>query len=245
MPIFSRNASVLAERKPVVVDGNTYFKSEWMDSGRAHEFSPHVFLVEQAPHVSLRTHFHRENQFQLFVRGSGRLGPHPIEALTVHYAGAYSGYGPLVSGREGLAYFTLRTIHETGSLTMAQHGEQMRRGPKRNLYSKAVTITDTDRLHRLSEPSIEDLITLQPDRIAARLHTLPPRIRSVAGLDPTGSAGQFWVVLAGSLQVGERQLDPWESLFVRPDDPSPELVATEQGSQLVCLQLAAKVAAYR
>ena len=33
MPIFSRNASVLAERKPVVVDGNTYFKSEWMDSG--------------------------------------------------------------------------------------------------------------------------------------------------------------------------------------------------------------------
>lgn len=93
MPIFSRDASALEDRKPVVVEGDTYYKSDWMDSGRDPENSPTVFLVEQAPHVSLRTHFHRQNQFQLFVRGGGRLGPHDVSALTVHYAGAYTGYG--------------------------------------------------------------------------------------------------------------------------------------------------------
>src|SRR5678816_3651970 len=113
MPIFSRTAGIA---ETVVVDGDTYIKSEWManvtgGSGDA-ELSPTVFLVEQAPNVSLRTHFHRQNQFQIFVRGSGTIGRHPLGPLMVHYAGAYSGYGPLVAGPEGLAYFTLRTVFE-------------------------------------------------------------------------------------------------------------------------------------
>ena len=194
--------------------------------------------------MSLRTHFHRENQFQLFVRGSGHLGPHPIEALTVHYAGAYTGYGPLVSGREGLAYFTLRVVHETGSLTLAQHGEQMRRGPKRSLYSQGVTVADPERLQSLVEPATDDLIALQPDRIGARLHSLPPRARAEGCLDPSGSAGQFWVVLAGSARFGARQLERWESVFVHPSELLPQLLATEHGAQLVCLQVAAKAPQY-
>ena len=118
MPIFSHSPSA---PKAVVVEGDTYLKSDWMDSGDAPELSPTVFLVEQGANVSLRTHFHRNNQFQLFVRGGGAIGPHKLGALTVHYAGAYTGYGPLVADVRGLAYFTLRSVFETGSLTVAQH----------------------------------------------------------------------------------------------------------------------------
>ena len=45
-----------------------------MDSGDDPELSPTVYLVEQGPNISLRTHFHRNNQFQLFVRGEGSIG---------------------------------------------------------------------------------------------------------------------------------------------------------------------------
>ena len=87
MPIFSRAAGV---PEPVIVDGVTYIKSDWMQTVAAADLSPTVFLVEQPPNVSLRTHFHRQNQFQLFVRGDGTIGRHRLQALMVHYAGAYS-----------------------------------------------------------------------------------------------------------------------------------------------------------
>src|SRR5258708_39913544 len=141
MPIFSRAAGIA---EPVVVNGDTYIKSEWManlagDDNDA-EFSPTVFLVDQPPNVSLRTHFHRQNQFQIFVRGSGSIGRHKLGPLMVHYASAYTGYGPLVSRPDGLAYFTLRTVFEKGSLTMTQHAPEMKRGPKRHLPSQIVPV---------------------------------------------------------------------------------------------------------
>lgn len=241
MPIFSHPSGV---PKPVVVDGVTYQKSDWMESGRDPEFSPTVFLVEQPPNVSLRTHFHRQNQFQLFVRGEGSMGPHRLGALTVHYAGAYSGYGPLVSGAGGLAYFTLRSVFETGSLTPVKDAAQMRRGPKRQLHSQPVMIADTASLAALAAPVVNDLIPLQVDAIAARLYTLAPGTR-YTGLDPAGSAGQFYVVLAGSLSVQERRLHTWQSVFISPSENPLELMAGKEGLQAVCLQLPHKAQEYR
>ena len=107
------------------------------------------------------------------MRGSGSLGPHPLAALTVHYAGAYSGYGPLVSGSDGLAYFTLRSVFETGSLTLAKHADQMKRGPKRQLHSQPVPIATAASLAGQMSVTVNDLIPLQVDAIAARLYTLP------------------------------------------------------------------------
>lgn len=244
MPIFSRDACALEERKPVVVEGDTYYKSDWMDSGRDPEHSPTVFLVEQAPHVSLRTHFHRQNQFQLFVRGGGRLGPHDVSALTVHYAGAYTGYGPLVAGAEGLAYFTLRPVWETGSLTMKDHPQEMRRGPKRSLHSTPVRTATPGELRALPALVQENLIPLQADGLAARLYSLPPAevLRLAAG---TGHAGQFHVVIAGAVQACGRLLRPWSSLFLAPGEPPPPLAAGPEGAQLACLQFPPKAEEYR
>lgn len=240
MLIFS---TATADRHPVVVDDVTYFKSAWMKAGDDPAFSPTVFLVEQPPDVSLRTHFHRNNQFQLFVRGSGSLGPHPLAALTVHYAGAYSGYGPLVSGSDGLAYFTLRSVFETGSLTVAQHADQMKRGPKRQLHSQPVPIATAASLAGQMSVTVNDLIPLQVDAIAARLHTLPA-YASHGGLDPAGSAGQFYVVLAGALIVGKHKLQAWQSLFVSANEGPLQLVASSQGVQVVCVQMPTKASEY-
>lgn len=245
MTIFSREApAALDARKPVVVEGDTYYKSDWMDSGRDPQLSPTVFLVEQAPHVSLRTHFHRQNQFQLFVRGGGRLGPHDVSALTVHYAGAYTGYGPLVAGSEGLAYFTLRPVWETGSLTLKDHPQEMRRGPKRAVHSAPVRPASKAELGALPAPACQDLIAPQVDGLAAQLHSLPAG--AVLQL-PAGSAhaGQFHVVIAGTVAVDGRMLHPWESIFSPPGETPPAMTAGAEGAQLACLQFPPKAADYR
>lgn len=243
MTEFSRDASVLGERRPVVVEGHTYYKSDWMDSGRDPALSPAVFLVEQAPNVSLRTHFHRQNQFQLFVRGGGKLGPHAVDALTVHYAGAYTGYGPLVAGDEGLAYFTLRPVWETGSLTLKDHPQEMKRGPRRALHSVPVQTATAEELKALREAVMQDLIPLQPDGVAARLSTLPAG--HVLRLPPdTAHAGQFHVLVAGTAQAERRALGRWQSLFVAPGEAAPAITAGPEGAQLACLQFAARAAEY-
>ena len=79
-----------------------------MDSGDDPTLSPTVALIEQPAGFEFMPHFHRQNQFQVFVGGSGSLGRHALAPVVVHYAGAYTGYGPLLAGPEGIQYFTLR-----------------------------------------------------------------------------------------------------------------------------------------
>lgn len=241
MPIYSHPQTT---PKAVVVEGVIFHKSEWLESGADPDFSPTVFLVEQPPEASLRTHFHKQNQFQVFVRGSGSIGPHRLEALTVHYAGAYTGYGPIVSGSEGIAYFTLRTVNEIGSRTMKEHAGEMKRGPKRQLHSQPAAVATQAWLHALQAPLVSDLIEPQPDLIFAQLISLAPGL-SFEGRDPHGSAGQFYLVLAGSARVGERSLEHWDSVFVDAGDGSLELAAGANGAQLVCVQIPHKAAEYR
>src|SRR5262245_3090879 len=69
---------------------------------------PQAFVVEQAPNWTLRPHYHLMHQFQVAIAGSGMLGRHPLAPFTVHYASPESGYGPIVSGDQGLTYITIR-----------------------------------------------------------------------------------------------------------------------------------------
>ncbi len=69
---------------------------------------PMAFLVEKDPHAVVKPHFHQANQYQVVVRGGGRLGTHDVGSVAVHYTEAWSAYGPIVAGEDGIAWFTLR-----------------------------------------------------------------------------------------------------------------------------------------
>jgi len=234
-----------ATRRAVVVDGDTYWRSEWLDGGRDPLHSPTVFLVEQSPGVSLRTHFHRNNQFQVVVRGDGRIGPHPLRAGAIHYAGAYSGYGPIVAGADGIAYFTIRAVHETGSLTMTEHRDAMRHGPKRQLYGQPVTPLADETLALLADSACDTAIAAQPDGVAARVHRLRPQDRLDGLIAPSGSAGLFGLVLAGAVSVDGGGLTRWQSLYLAPGEPAPAVTAGPAGAQLACLTIAPLAPDYR
>lgn len=221
-------------RRPIAVAESTFFKGEWMESGQDPVLSPTVFLAEQPPDYTLQTHFHRQNQFQLFVEGTGTLGRVPVDAVTVHYAGAYTGYGPLLSGPQGLKYFTIRPVFDTGFIPATEAREKMVRGPKRHAQASLGVPWSEEQLAALK--SVEDHFAIPPELgLAARHLRLPPHARWQL-THVADSTGAFLFVLSGTAVAAGRQLSPWESVFASADE-TLDVVAGDSGAELVALHV--------
>jgi len=215
-------------------------KSEWIESGRDPVLSPTVFLIEQPPHSSLHTHWHGENQFQVFAQGSGSIGKDSLRPYVVQYAGAYTGYGPIQAGDDGLSYFTIRTVFEEGSKKTL---DQMVRGPKRQAVGGPHEPLPADALRAITQPETLDLIALAPDGLCARVLRIPPHA-GAQGLDPATGAGQFYMVLQGGLAWDGTVLGHHETLFLSADEPPPDLRAGAGGAEVLFLQLPPKEPVY-
>lgn len=223
-------------------EGFAFFRSEWMEGGRDPLLSPTVFLVEQPPGSVLAPHFHTQNQFQVVMSGSGRLGAHEVATGSVHYAGAFTGYGPVVAGPQGLNYFTLRPVFETGANFTATARDKMVRGPKRHMQGPPLPQADAAQLGALSGPAWLHAIAPQPDGLAASACYLPPGGRAEA---PTPAAsGQFQLVMAGTLRDADGQLGLWESRYLPAGEPGGTLLAGPEGLQVLLLQVPAKAGEY-
>ena len=231
------------KRRPIPVLDDTYYKSEWMASGENPLLSPTVSLIEQPPDSILVPHFHRQNQFQLFVDGGGVIGASDLRPMTIHYAGAYTGYGPLVAGSTGIKYFTIRSVCETGLVPISQAREKMVRGPKRHAQSGPLKIVDGSDLLALDEVSIETTIPLSDDGLGAEVVCIPAA-SPFKLMRHTASEGVFVFVLAGTLVYGETQLHSWESLFVSAEETAPDLAAGKSGTQILVLHTPRKASAY-
>jgi hypothetical protein len=107
----------VAEANPqrYILDKGTSLKNVFIASPPEERPSPNAYLIKQEPHSMIRPHYHHASQFQVIVAGSGRIGRHDVRPLTLHYAGQQTGYGPLVAGPDGLWYFTLRAVTESGA----------------------------------------------------------------------------------------------------------------------------------
>lgn len=227
-------AHAQARRRAIPVAESVFYKGEWMESGEDPWLSPTVFLAEQPPNYTLETHFHRQNQFQLVVEGSATLGRETLAPVTVHYAGAYTGYGPLISGPEGVKYFTIRPVFDTGLIPASQAREKMIRGPKRHAQVTLGSPWSAAELAGLK--AVEDHLVLPAEGgLAVRHLRLPPgqalELRSIEG-----SIGLFAFVLSGTTHALGQQLERWESLFATRDE-CPAFTAAEHGAEIVILHV--------
>lgn len=223
-------------------DGFEYFKGEWLESPADAVPSPTAFLIEQAALSTLRTHFHVQNEFQVVVAGGGTIGRHAARAVSVHYAGAYTGYGPIVAGPEGLSYFTLRSRLESGAYFIPEARHKLVPGPKLQRFGAPIDPASPAQLQALEAIRVEDNIACE-DGMFARVVLLPPD--AALPIRHEGpSSGQFQMVLAGTLCAQANRLGPLEMVFSGPDDPDPGLVAGPQGAQVLSLQLPVRAAAY-
>jgi hypothetical protein len=232
-----------ARRRQAPAMGVIFHKAEWMDSGDDPLLSPTVSLIEQPPGFEFMSHFHRQNQFQVFVGGSGAIGRHTLAPVVVHYAGAYTGYGPLVAGPEGIQYFTLRPVCESGFIPVSQRQSQMLPGPKRHAHSESIAVASTKEMRCWTQACDKFVIPLGADGMGARLVSLPAQATWTC-MHPVGSQGQFVFVLQGTAVVTGHALGQWEQLYATHDEAPPVVSAGKEGVQFLCLTVPFKATAY-
>jgi hypothetical protein len=187
---------------------------------------PDAYLVEQGPADVLPPHFHRADQFQVFVSGYGTFGNHPVRPPHVHYAGAFTPYGPIVAGPEGIGYMTMRKHFDTGVFEMPQALPELRaagRAP-RDMVSEQLDIAPSRPPAR--ELECRDVFARQPDGLAAWHYRLPAGASAVAP-EPADGGGQYFLVLTGEMLAPDgTPLPPKSCTFVSNDEPALRLRAT-------------------
>lgn len=232
-----------SRRRPLDMMGKLFYKGEWMESGQDPSYSPTVFLAEQPPDTELLPHFHRQNQFQLFVEGEGTIGKERIGPVTVHYAGAYTGYGPIHSEGGWLKYFTIRSVFDTGITWSTEWRSKMIRGPKRHAEAAAGRPWTSVQLAALQHGRHETVIAADAG-MGAEQFMLPPNAPQAVAPIPD-SVGCFIFVLAGSALVDGHTLSPWESAFLPASDGNILTTAGAQGAQLIALHMPQTAEPYR
>jgi len=199
---------------------------------------PMAFLVEQSPNSQGRPHFHRVDQWQVFVRGSGTLGRHAVTAVSLHYAGAFTTYGPIVAGDEGVSYFTLRNAYDYGAQYMPDSREELllhRQTGRREALAGPDPAMPADALAQMKHCECRAVVGPEPDGLAAWRICAPPS-GITEGPSPGLGQGQSWVVLSGMLLQDGQVLPELSCLFVHPDDAALKIEAGPQGVELLCLQ---------
>ena len=191
--------------------------------------TPMAFLVEQDAGEVANAHYHQTDQFQVLVAGDGTLGTHAVQPISVHFAGAYTAYGPIRAGADGLTYFTLRNGFDPGA-------RYMLRDSNRTALRKV-----TRRRHReavagpLSANTPTELLGPDPDGLAAWHYRLAPG-ECVRGCDPATGRGQYWVVVEGSLEQDGTALGPLSCAFVPPDAPAFTANGGRDGAVVLAMQ---------
>ena len=244
MITFGTQAQAAAKRRAIPSIGVTFHKAEWMDSGEDPVLSPTVALIEQPAGFEFMPHFHRQNQFQVFVDGSGSIGAHALAPVVVHYAGAHTGYGPLVAGPEGIQYFTMRPVAESGFIPVAERREKMIQGPKRNAHSRQIAISTSGVMRSLGNIEDSFVIPLGDDGMGARLLRMPPG-HSLELQHPPGCQGQFIFMLDGAADLAGHEVARWEQVYATSDEANTRLTATANGAQLLCLSVPPQAEPYR
>jgi len=244
MPLIASPEAVLPGRRRGHSAGNDFWITAYMGANRYDPGAappptdgtlyPMAFLVEQDPGCVAPPHFHQADQFQVVVAGEGRLGTHDIAPVAVHFAGAWSPYGPLVAGDAGLHYFTLRNGWDPGARYMTEDRTLLRTIPGRR-HREAVAAPRPASATPIDTLACETCLPDSDDGLLAHRHTLPPGAR-MTGPDPANGNGQYWVVIAGSLLRDQIELAPRTCLFLSPDEPALTAIAGPSGLQVLALQ---------
>lgn len=220
--------------KYTLANGTGYFKSEFIASAHGEALGPQSFLVEQDADSVILPHFHVQNEFQVVVQGEGSIGRHSVRPLSVHYAGAFTGYGPINAGPDGLWYFTLRPSMDKGAKFLPEARDEMpKKAPKRHLLGNVLATGDAS---KRTAVACEEVFPPQPDGIGGWMVRVPPEGASSAPA-LAGGLGRFYVVAAGFAKIGgSDRLGRWATVFATPDEEPVPIRAGSEGAEVLVLQ---------
>jgi hypothetical protein len=193
--------------------------------------APNAYLVMQDPGAVLQPHFHEADQFQVVVRGCGRIGTHAVGALTVHYAAAHSPYGPVVAGPEGLHYLTLRHRADPGAQWMPEAAPRLRgmAGRRHVVLTSSIVPVGAASADARGEPATPLLADGD-----AGAWTVALGAGASWRLDVCG--GCFVHATSGDLQVSGIGMGPQACLFAGGDERAIVLSAGPGGARAVVVR---------
>ncbi len=227
-------------RRMVASAGNDekHWRSDYMGRRGEAGMQPEAFLIEMTPGETLLPHFHAVDQFQVFVEGCGKLGRETVGPMTVHYADHHTAYGPIVASLSGLSYFTFRPINDPGAVYLNKPGyrEAMRPSAKRHVTSAGIVLSTGPVLASRESVSVEYLIedlAASDDGIGSSLLRMGPEMK--VKVDPAGTAGQYCLVVNGSLKVEAGVLPKWSVIFSGSADGPMELRSGAEGAEVLRL----------
>jgi hypothetical protein len=187
---------------------------------------PQTFFVESvASDASVRPHYHRVDQFQVFPGGNGRLGAHEVTPVLVHYADAYMTYGPIVAGSQGVQYLTVRITGDPGPQYMPESRLTRKRVNGRYIVR---TIAADDRMPLL------EVEAQHPDGLAILVANTDPG-EQVELPDARIAGGLHIFVLDGSLQRAGQVLPRLSNVFIEADEGVSLGQAGPEGLRLLLL----------
>jgi hypothetical protein len=200
------------------------------------ELFPDAYVIEQGAGAYGPPHFHRANEFQLVMKGAGTFGRTPVEPYVVHYAGAYTPYGPIDPGPNGIGYLTLRTLYDPGARNLPEHREQLhaaRRKPRAHVSGRLAVGAERA---PSSGVASEEIFATEADGLAALLYRVPANF-SLVGPDPASGGGQYWVVLDGTMRAADGTLLPQLScVFVSRDETAQRVAAANGPLDVLVMQ---------
>ena len=201
---------------------------------------PLAFLVNGPPGYVIPAHFHEIDQYQIFVGGSATLGKHDVLPGSIHYADAYTPYGPIVAEDDGFAYLTLRPVSSTGYHEMPGAAPLVKEQSHR-----ARPARPDDGGRRRHARTAEDRHAAVV-RTAGRRRRLSAECRAPRGNSATGNSARRgphdFVVLDGEVTAGGRTYQPRSCIWIDAGEPGPAMVAGAAGAVVAFMSFAKRAA---
>ncbi len=225
-------------------NGLKYYRQDYFEREADDSQSPQSYLIKQLPNITNPLHFHVQNQFQVFIEGSGVFGRHTIEPYIVHYAGAYTGYGPIVAGPSGLDYLTLRAMHDPGAKFLPETMDKLIRGPKHHFTSRQFLPSTPASILELKVPEfVWDHI--EPSTgLGIGLLKMPSQ--TSYSFKPADKAeGIFLVVIGGSIDAGDVPIGVKQNIYISATEEVFEIKTLDSYAELLVLQMPLKEPIYQ
>ena len=196
---------------------------------------PQAYITEVTnPGGTLPPHFHRVNQYHVYIGGSATVGKQAVQGLTLHYVDGYTPYGPIVAGPEGIEFLVIRVHAEGGLFAMPESRDKLARKAGRNLVVPA----DMPAIPAAGV-SRRDFLEREDGVKASGLAFAPGA--STAGASPKGTGGHCYAVIEGSIICDGTPLGKKACIHITPSDPPPLLSAGPGGARLLLLQFPREV----
>lgn len=194
------------------------------------ERGPQAFTSTTPKGFVFHPHFHLADQCQVFIEGSATMPTHAVEPITLHYADAYTAYGPITVGEGGLTYFNLRPRGDVGAQMMPESRKKMAiRGGREIIASCRLKLGDEVGTLRL-----ETIIDMQDDALAAYEMLAAPGARL---LDmPAAGSGRFQLILDGEVEMEGTTLLKHTVGFIAPCASFGRRTAGPRGAHVLEVQ---------